>query len=235
MSLRWFAGTPWFALRPLTVLRPGVLLCYHSWLRMHPILLSLLLGLTAAAANIFGGTSIGRQITRSCEVEDPNSQRFCDQSLLDIPYLTQFKLAGTYPLKYGISVSGTWQGYPGVPNGTNRQDGDYTAASNRVIDPSLNINYNVTRTQIPNLTVASITVPLLTPGTKYLDRWNQIDLRFSKRFEYRRLRFSGQLDFFNLLNANSILGTVETYGATLDRPTAILQGRLVAAGVQMTF
>jgi hypothetical protein len=185
--------------------------------------------------NIFGGTSIGKQVTRSCQVEDPNSLRFCDQTQLDIPYLAQFKLTGTYPLVYGVSVSGTWQGYPGVPTGTNRQDGDYTAASNRVIDPSLNINYNVTRTQVPNLTVASITVPLLTPGQKYLERWNQIDIRFSKRFEYRRLRFSGQLDVFNLLNSNSILGTVENYGSTLDRPTAILQGRLVAAGLQVNF
>jgi hypothetical protein len=185
--------------------------------------------------NIFGGTSIGKQITNYCQVEDPNSLRFCDQSKLDIPYLTQFKLTGTYPLVYGVSVSGTWQGYPGVPTGTARQDGEYTVAQNRVPDPSLNINYNVTRTQIPNLTVASITVPLLTPGQKYLDRWNQIDIRFSKRFEYRKLRFSGQLDIFNLLNSNSILGTVENYGSTLDRPTAILQGRLIAAGLQMTF
>ena len=42
--------------------------------------------------------STGRQITVTCEVEDPNSQRFCDHRELDIPYLTQFKLAGTYPL-----------------------------------------------------------------------------------------------------------------------------------------
>ena len=33
-------------------------LCYHFPLSMHPILLSLLLGLTAAAANVFGGTII---------------------------------------------------------------------------------------------------------------------------------------------------------------------------------
>src|SRR6476660_4462843 len=37
--------------------RPAAL-CYHFPLSMHPILLSLLLGLTAAAANVFGGTII---------------------------------------------------------------------------------------------------------------------------------------------------------------------------------
>jgi hypothetical protein len=185
--------------------------------------------------NVYGGTSIGRQITSYCEVQDPNSLRYCDQTKLDIPYLTQFKIAGTYPLVYGINISGSWQGYPGVPGGTNRQDNDYTAANNRVIDPSLNVNYNVGRSVIPNLTAASVTVALLKPGTKYLDRWNQIDMRFSRRFQYRRLRFSGQLDIFNLLNSNSILSTVETFGGSLDRPTAILQGRLVAAGLQMNF
>jgi hypothetical protein len=185
--------------------------------------------------NVYGGTSVGRQLTRYCEVQDPNSLRYCDQTKLDIPYLAQFKIAGTYPLVYGINISGSWQGYPGVPGGTNRQDNDYTAGSNRVIDPSLNVNYNVGRSVIPNLTAASVTVPLLEPGTKYLDRWNQIDMRFSKRFQYRRLRLSGQLDVFNLLNSNSILSTVETFGGSLDRPTAILQGRLIAAGLQMNF
>jgi len=40
---------------------------------------------------------------------------------------------------------------------------------------------------------------------------------------------------FNVLNSSSILGTVETFGPTLDRPTPILQGRLLAVGVQMNF
>ena len=81
-----------------------------------------------------------------------------------MPYLTQFKLAGTYPLPWGISLSGSWQGLPGVPVGTARQDAEYVPAQNRMPDPSLNVEYIVTRTQIPNLTVASVTVPLIEPG-----------------------------------------------------------------------
>jgi hypothetical protein len=194
-------------------------------------------GFTArmGGGNIFGGTSIGRQLTAYCEVEDPNSLRYCDQRELDIPYLAQFKLSGTYPLPYGVQVSGTWQGYPGVPTGTARQDGEYTAAQNRVPDPSLNVNYNVTRTIIPTLTVTSITVPLLKPGEKYLERWNQIDLRFAKKFALRAFKFSAQFDMFNLLNSNSILSVNEGFGSNLDRPQSILQGRLFAAGAQMTF
>jgi hypothetical protein len=185
--------------------------------------------------SVYGGTSIGRQVTVNCEVEDPNSLRFCDQRDLDIPYLAQFKLAGTYPLRYGIQVSGTWQGYPGVPSGTARQDAEYDSAINRIPDPSLNVNYVVDGTIIPNLTQASVTVPLVEPGTKYLDRWNQIDLRLAKKFRVGRATIQGQFDIFNLLNSSSILSVVETYGASLDRPSSILQGRLFAVGAQLHF
>ncbi len=194
-------------------------------------------GFTArvGGGNIYGGVSTGRQITVSCEVNDPNSLRFCDQRDLDIPNLTQFKISGSYPLPFGVQISGNWQGYPGVPSGTNRQDGDYTAANNRVIDPSLNVNYNVDRTIVPTLTQSSVTVPLLKPGTKYLDRWNQIDVRMAKKFHVRKVSFQGQLDIFNILNASSVLSTNETYGSSLDRPTSILQGRLLAIGAQLSF
>jgi hypothetical protein len=185
--------------------------------------------------NLYGGTSIGRQITVQCEVEDPNSLRYCDQRELDIPYLAQFKLAGTYPLPYGIQLSGSWQGYPGVPTGTARQDAEYSSALNRVPDPSLNVDYVIDRTIIPALTQTSVTVPLLQPGTKYLDRWNQIDVRVAKKFQLARYRLQAQFDIFNLLNSSSILSVVETFGSSLDRPSSILQGRLFAVGAQVHF
>jgi hypothetical protein len=185
--------------------------------------------------SLYGGATIGRQITVNCQVEDPNSLRYCDHRDLDIPYLAQYKLAGTYPLPYGIQVSGSWQGYPGVPTGTARQDAEYDSGLNRIPDPSLNANYVVDRSIIPTLTQTSVTVPLIQPGTKYLDRWNQIDVRLAKRFDVGRVKIQGQFDIFNLLNSNSILSVVETYGESLDRPSSILQGRLFAVGAQLTF
>ena len=189
----------------------------------------------AGGGTVFGGTSVGRQMFVNCEVEDPNSLRFCDQRDLNIPYLAQFKLAGSYPLPFQIQISGSWQGYPGVPSGTARQDVLYNSALNRVEDPSLNINYIVDRTIVPNLTAASVTVPLIPPGSQYLNRWNQIDLRLARKFVIRRMQAQAQFDVFNLLNANTALSEVETFGPSLHRPTAILQGRLFAAGVQMNF
>ena len=186
-------------------------------------------------ANIYGGVSTGRLLIVNCEVDNPNSLRFCDQRDLDIPYVTQFKISGAYPLPYGVQISGNWQGYPGVPQSTLRQDGDYNVTNNRVDDPSLNVNYIVDRTIVPSLTVSSVTVPLVKPGTKYLSRWNQIDVRLAKKFRVRNVNFQGQLDMFNILNASSILTVNETYGTSLDRPTSILQGRLFAFGAQMSF
>jgi len=160
---------------------------------------------------------------------------------LGIPYNTQIKLAGSYPLPYDIQLSGSWQGYPGTPGGTARQDAVYSAAINRVIDPSLNVDYVVTNAIVrvtnptATLTQASVTVPLLKPGTKYLGRWNQVDLRLAKKFQVGKIRMQGQFDMFNVLNGSNILGTVESFGSTLDRPTAILQGRLLAVGMQMNF
>jgi len=191
--------------------------------------------------NIYGGVSTGRQLTSSCEVDDPNSLRYCDLRKLDIPYQSQFKLAGSFPLPYAVQISGNWQGYPGTVGGTARQDSVYDPALNRIPDASLNVNYNVTNTIVratnptATLTQASITVPLLVPGTKYLKRWNQVDVRLARKFVVSKVKMQGQFDMFNILNSSSILGTVESFGSTLDRPNAILQGRLFAVGVQMNF
>jgi Carboxypeptidase regulatory-like domain len=185
--------------------------------------------------NIYGGASIGRQLTANCDIDDPNSLRFCDQRELDMPYLTQFKMSASYPLPLGVQVSGNWQGYPGQPGGTARQDATYDPAISRVIDPSLNVNYVVDRTVVPSLVQTSVTVPLIKPGTKYLPRWNQVDVRLAKKFRLRNVSFQGQLDIFNILNASSVLNVTETFGSSLDRPTAILQGRLFAIGAQLNF
>jgi hypothetical protein len=185
--------------------------------------------------NIYGGASIGRQLTANCDIDDPNSLRFCDQRELDMPYLTQFKMSASYPLPLGVQVSGNWQGYPGQPGGTARQDATYDPAISRVIDPSLNVDYVVARTVIPSLVQTSVTVPLIKPGTKYLPRWNQVDVRLAKKFSLRQIRMQAQLDIFNILNSSSVLNVTETFGPSLDRPTAILQGRLFAMGAQFTF
>ncbi len=189
---------------------------------------------------VYGGTTLGRQQTVTCDVENPNSQRFCDQRELDIPYQQQFKVAGSYPLPWKLQLSGSWQGYPGAVNSTARQDAVYDPAVNRVVDWSINGNYNVTSAIFRNstglaLTNVAETVPVMTPGQMFLNRWNQVDLRFARKFQVQRVSFQAQFDIFNALNGSNILAVNETFGTAFNRPTAILQGRLLAFGMQLNF
>ena len=62
------------------------------------------------------------------------------------PYIAtdkNFKLAGSYPLPWQITASAVFQTVPGLPR---------------------NITYVVTRAQVPQLTLSSVTVPLSAPG-----------------------------------------------------------------------
>jgi hypothetical protein len=179
--------------------------------------------------NVFGGVSTGRQERITCQVSDLNSLRFCDWTKLDIPFFRpQFKLAGSYPLPFGVQVSGSFQSYPG---GSTLENG----GANGSADPSLNVNYLVTRSLIPNLTQAQVSVKLIPPGSKYGDRWNQVDMRFAKKFQVDKLKLQPQVDMFNLFNANPVVGQVQTFGPSLDRPTSVLLGRLFAVSVQVDF
>src|SRR5207245_39135 len=67
---------------------------------------------------VFGGTSTDRSIANSCSAAttNPNFLLYCDQSKSGIPWRTQFKLVGTYPLPlWGLQVSGSLQALPGYP------------------------------------------------------------------------------------------------------------------------
>jgi hypothetical protein len=196
--------------------------------------------LRVRGGQLYGGSTIGRQITVTCDVENPNSLRFCDQRDLDIPYQQQFKVAGSYPLPWNLQLSGSWQGYPGAVNSTARQDAVYDPAVNRVVDWSINGNYNVTNAIFRAATGVALTnvaetVPVMTPGQMFLKRWNQVDIRLARKFQVGRYSFQGQFDMFNALNGSNILSVNETFGTAFMRPTSILQGRLLAFGMQMNF
>jgi hypothetical protein len=167
-----------------------------------------------------GGTSTGRTIFKTCDFEDPNytttapGYRFCDQNLYDIPLLTQFKLTGTYPLIYGIRLSGSFQSSPGAER---------------------TITYQVTRSQLPTLVQTSVNVRLNEPGSLYNDRVNQLDFAISKAFRVGKTELRPEIDLFNMLNANPVTSQTNTYGPALNNALAILPPRLVRLGVTAKF
>jgi len=180
---------------------------------------------------VFGGVSLGHQVSNTCDVEDLNLTRFCDQSQLSIPYYTQVKLNGSYTLPWQLSVSGTFQSYPG--DARNASMDTLIAAE----DPSLRVNWQVDRPTFLRLTgqpltQSAITLPLNAPGTKFLERQNQLDIRLKRLFHVGGKTLEAQVDAYNALNTGVVLTRVQTFGTALDRPASILQGRLIRFGMQ---
>jgi len=187
---------------------------------------------------LFGGISSGHQVANTCQVEDANFLRFCDQGALGIPYYTQIKVNGSYQLPWQVSISGSLQSYPG--DARNSTVDGTTALNNGTIlaeDPSLRVIWPVDRTLFraltgQTLTQTSINVPLNEPGTKFLGRHNQLDIRLKRVFKVRGIQLEAQADAYNALNTGVVLTSVQTLGSALDRPASILQGRLFRFGLQ---
>jgi hypothetical protein len=185
-----------------------------------------------------GGVDTGRSVEDKCFVVDspgvvitgnvyaPNSattingERIC-RTVTPLAGNTQFKLNGSYPLPAGFMVSATYQNVPGPAYTANY------AAPTAAILPSLGRNLaGGTRTA---------TVPLIAPQTLREDRRTQLDLRVSKILEFGRTRLQANLDFFNALNASSILDLNNTFGAQWRQPSRILDPRMVQLGGRLEF
>ena len=164
--------------------------------------------------NMFGGWSGDRLISVSCASYDPNTFRYCDQSQYGIPFRHDFKFAGSYPLPLGMQVGATMASYAGLP---------------------LAVNWSVPANLFPGGRTQSVTLNLVPPGSKYLDRWNELDLSLRKVFKLGRYRVDGALDMFNALNSNVVLSENQNFGSTLGQPLAVLQGRLLRLSSQIKF
>ncbi len=164
--------------------------------------------------NMFGGWSADRLINVTCAGFDPNTFRYCDQRELGIPFRHDFKFAGSYPLPFDVQVGATLQSYAGLP---------------------LAVNWAVPTNLFPGGRTQAVTVNLVPPGSKYLDRWNQLDLSVRRTFRFGKARVDGALEMFNALNTDVVLSENQNLGSTLGQPQAILQGRLLRVSSQIKF
>ena len=207
---------------------------------------------------LFGGFTMERTMRVTCdEPDDPNFLRFCDDGENDIPFLKQFKFAGTYPMKWGIQASMSFQSIAGRALGG--YSGTAAADRNRIAGPGygdvgspIGTRWLVTPTTryatgciapcrpgelvIPGMTEAQLLLPLKAHGTEFLDRINQLDFSLAKWFEIgggRRLQL--QADIFNIMNANPVLGvrSVNFGTAAYNGVSSILNPRVVRFGAQL--
>ena len=186
----------------------------------------------ANGMSVAGGVSVGRSISNLCDVADPNRLRYCDQSQYNIPFRKTAKLTWSYPLPYDIRFSGVFQ----------TADGFLTAGppapllGNGNPDNHLRLDtYQVTRTAVPNLTQANVSVFLDEPGSSIMPRVTQLDLAFSKVVRVGKLALTPQVDLFNVINSNAVLNQITVYGPKLGNPTTILPGRLVRFQIKYVF
>jgi hypothetical protein len=161
-----------------------------------------------------GGTSTGRTLTNTCDVADPNNQRFCDYNQYSVPLQTLFKLSGTYPLPYGVRLSGTFQHTPG---------------NERII------TYQVTSAVVPTLVAASVNERINEPGSVFNDTVNQVDFSITKSFRRGRYEVRPELSVFNLFNSNAVLIQTNTFGPALGNAISIMPQRMARLGLSVRF
>jgi hypothetical protein len=181
-------------------------------------------------SNLFGGFTFERQQDVTCTAPDnPNTLRFCDDRENGLPFRRQFKLAGSYPLRYGIIVSASFQNVQGSTSSMNmsitRNSTRYPAncpapcPAGAIILPA-------------TFQPATLTVQLVDQDTTYTERINQLDLKISKTFKAGRVTILPTLEIFNLNNSDAVVSYVSTnvLATSYLRPNSIVQGRIIGIG-----
>jgi hypothetical protein len=175
----------------------------------------------ARGIRLGGGVDTGRSVADRCFVVDSPQELLNCRVITPFKAQTQLKLHGIFPLPADVVASFLFQNLSGPS-----YDANYSA-TNADIVPSLGRNLAGG--------VQAVTIPLVAPQTLFEDRVSRLDLRLSKVFKVRRVRVQGNVDAYNVLNANSVRSVLSTYGARWRTPTQILDPRLVEVGGTISF
>jgi hypothetical protein len=183
---------------------------------------------------VTGGVSLGREEVNNCYALNnlslasaftlagsPQLQSYCD---VKPPFQPNVKFLVSYVLPwYGIQAGAAFQSIPGP------QITASYVATNAQIAPSLGRN-------LAAGVNGTATIPLIPPATEYGDRLNQLDLRVTKRFRLPQGRsIQGNVDLYNSLNSDAMIGQVLTYGPIWLKPSNVLQARFVKFSLQFQF
>ncbi|MEQ1758068.1 MAG: carboxypeptidase regulatory-like domain-containing protein [Vicinamibacterales bacterium] len=199
------------------------------------------LGINARLQNglvLNGGVSTGRTMTDNCDIVSKlpemldigataaqnlpagkRSDTFCHN---EEPWLTQIKAFGTYTLpKLDVQISGTFRNVNGV------------SVLPVITANTAALGANSTLGRAPTGTT-SLNLQLLEPNQDYLDRRNELDMRFGKVIRFGRARSTISWDVFNLINNNAVI-TANQAAASYLRPTEILNARVMKFTVAFDF
>jgi len=162
------------------------------------------------------------------------AQQFCHEAE---PWLTTFKAFESYTVpKIDVQVAATFRSLPGISGGGNAIASGL-AANFAATNAYLAANSNLGRL-LAGTTAAtqSVTLNIVDPSSVYLDRDNELDLRFGKVVRYRGLRGTINIDLFNALNKSTVLTANAAYALTNNvwqAPTAITNPRLLKVSLTL--
>jgi len=188
-------------------------------------------------AQLGGGFDTGVTNINSCFVVDSPQNLLNCNTTIGTEAHNNFKMFGSFPLPWDLSLSGSFRSVAGRPI-----DADWRAP-NSVIAGSLGRNLSKCGSKSFAACTSVVSIPLIPPYTKFLDRRNMLDIRFSKAANMGGARLTANLDIYNVLNGNQILGVNERFGASWLTPAAqqnnevdaILAGRLIHVGGGIEF
>ncbi|HKF70098.1 MAG TPA: hypothetical protein VKB36_26310, partial [Vicinamibacterales bacterium] len=187
----------------------------------------LAIGVNVPGFTPLNGTQLGAAPNQYCHLESG--------------FLTQFRGLTSYQVpKVDVEVSATFQSKPGAQLAANYNMPAVrtatTPAGQAVVADFLG------RAPSGSVPTSTVTINLVTPGTLYGDRINELDLRLSKVLRFRNVRTKISLDLYNALNANPALTYNQTFnpfvttgrGAWLT-PTSVLAARVAKIGASFDF
>ena len=198
-----------------------------------------------------GGTGTGRVVTNDCDVVDdlpemlhtflgnPTRTTFfaarplerCEQNN---GWRTRIQGLASYTIpKVDVQVSGTYQNLPGI--GVNANASTLSSTTGCVpaspCTTDLGRNFN----GVPPIAGFGRFFNIVQADDLYIERLNQLDLRFSKIFRFSTTRTAVNFDFYNVTNSNSVTAENATYGTSWRNVQSILLPRLFKISAQLDF
>ena len=161
-----------------------------------------------------GGVSGGN------DLNDPNNTRF-PTGIIGNDSEQALRLSGSYILPFDIDISGSLvanNGYPYVS----------TYSLTRALAAAQGIT----------LTRASQSIQLSRRGDERLDNVNLLDIRLAKNFRFGGRSFKPQIDFFNVMNADTVVNITNAVGGSYLLPSGgdpILSPRIIRIGFSLNF
>ena len=204
-----------------------------------------------------GGLDVGQQYQNHCyTVDEPNSPRggtsaastntltanywqgngtsngvdFCENTT-SWSNLTDFRVRGSFPLPAGFNASWIFKNTPGIVIDAIRS---VPRSEVRFVDPEREA-LNQGGTGPGRLNRSSVVVDLHQRNSVFTDRLTQLDLRFTKSFNFAGIRADTSVDLYNALNSSSLRSIVATFGGRFLRPTGILDARLLQLSTILSF